>query len=184
MSVGRSLMALLFLASIPAVHAAGFSVTSPDVQGGGTISNEQVYDGFGCTGDNVSPALSWSGAPAGTKSFAVTLYDPDAPTGSGWWHWLVSNIPASVTELAKGAGDPSAGTLPDGAVQSRTDFGQPGYGGPCPPKGDAPHHYIFTVYALKVDHLEIDGNAPGAMVGFNLHAAMIDKATLTATYGR
>ena len=104
MSIGRSLLALILLASIPAVHAAGFSVTSPDVQEGGTIANEQVYNGFGCSGDNVSPALSWSGAPAGTKSFAVTLYDPDAPTGSGWWHWLVFNIPASVTALAKGAG--------------------------------------------------------------------------------
>lgn len=184
MNTLRYLSALILLVTFGVAHAAGFTVMSPDIKEGGTIADEQVFSGFGCTGENVSPALSWSGAPAGTKSFAVTVYDPDAPTGSGWWHWVIFNIPASVTELPKGAGDPSSGMAPDGSVQSRTDFGQPGYGGPCPPQGDKPHRYVFTVYALKTDHLDIDPSASGAMVGFNLHGAMIDKATMTATYGR
>lgn len=184
MNIVRSVLSLFLLISAAAVQAAGFTLTSPDVTEGGTIANEQVFNGFGCQGENVSPALSWQGAPAATKSFAVTVYDPDAPTGSGWWHWVVFNIPASVTDLPKGAGDPASGLAPEGSVQSTTDFGSTGYGGPCPPQGDSPHHYIFTVYALKADHLDINDSASGAMVGFNLHAAMIDKATLTATYGR
>src|SRR6202521_3608641 len=97
--------------------------------------------GFRCDGTNQSPHLAWSGAPAGTKSFAVTCYDPDAPTGSGFWHWVVINIPPDVTELPLDAGNLKAGDAPKGAIQSRTDFGVPGYGGPCPPQGDPPHHY-------------------------------------------
>ena len=132
---------------------------------------------------NRSPALAWSNAPAGTKSFAVTMYDPDAPTGSGWWHWVVFNIPANVTSLPTGAGDPAANLLPAGAVQSATDFGAYGYGGPCPPPGK-PHRYIFSVFALKVDKLPLDTRASGAMVGFNLNANALAKASLTAKYGR
>jgi Raf kinase inhibitor-like YbhB/YbcL family protein len=184
MSVRYLLLAVLFIVSSPFAAAAGFTLTSPQIKAGGTIANAQVFNGFGCKGDNVSPALTWSGAPAATKSFAVTVYDPDAPTGSGWWHWVVFNIPASTTHLAKGAGNPSAGLAPVGAVQSRTDYGKTGYGGPCPPVGDKPHRYIFTVYALKTPILKLDDNAPAAMVGYNLHQNMIAKATLTATYGR
>jgi Raf kinase inhibitor-like YbhB/YbcL family protein len=142
-----------------------------------------VFKGFGCEGGNVSPALAWKNAPAGTKSFAVTVYDPDAPTGSGWWHWVVFNIPADVTSLPLGAGNPAGGQTPKNAVQS-TDFGKPGYGGPCPPKGDKPHRYIFTVYALKADKIDADENASGALVGFMLNANKLGKASFTATYGR
>src|SRR5579863_10424786 len=122
--------AILVGAFLSASAAGAVTVTSPDIKTGGKIADEQVFNGFGCTGQNVSPALSWSGAPKGTKSFAISMYDPDAPTGSGFWHWWVVNIPADVTSLPKGAGDPKAGGLPAGALQTRTDFGVPGYGGP------------------------------------------------------
>ena len=164
--------------------AKGFVLTSPDVKPGAKIPTAHVFNGMGCTGDNVSPALAWNGAPAKTKSYALTVYDPDAPTGSGWWHWIVFNIPADVTSLPAGVGNPASGQTPKGAVQSKSDFGKPGYGGPCPPQGDKPHRYIFTVYALKVDKIDADENASGAMVGFMLNANKLDKASFTATYGR
>ncbi len=171
------------LALMP-VAASAFSLESAEVKPGATIANAQVYKGFGCDGGNVSPSLAWKDAPAGTKSFAVTVYDPDAPTGSGWWHWLVFNLPPDTKSLPAGAGDPTAGKIPPSAVQSRTDFGTPGYGGPCPPAGDRPHRYVFTVYALKADKLDADANAPGALVGSMIHANELAKATLTAKYGR
>jgi Raf kinase inhibitor-like YbhB/YbcL family protein len=167
-------------------QAQTMTLTSPDIKDGGTIANQQVFKGFGCTGHNISPALSWTGSPANTKSFAITIYDPDAPTGSGWWHWVVYNIPAGTTSLAKDAGDSSKGLMPKGAVQSRTDFGSAGYGGPCPPPGDKPHRYQITVFALDVDKLP---NAKGdavsaALVGFDVHFHTLAKATLTGLYGR
>lgn len=179
-------IAFLFVSlwTIPTVNAADFSITSPQIREDGRIADEQVFNGFGCQGANVSPALQWKGVPAGTKSFALTVYDPGAPTGSGWWHWVVFNIPASTTALTKGAGDPQAELLPVGAVQSRTDFGKLGYGGPCPPAGDKPHRYQFTLYALKTDKLPLDENAPAAMVGFYLHQNLIQKTVLKANYGR
>jgi Raf kinase inhibitor-like YbhB/YbcL family protein len=169
-----------------AVYAAKstFNVSSDEVKKGEMIKQEQVYNGFGCSGGNVSPSLHWKGAPAGTKSFALTMYDPDAPTGSGWWHWVVFNIPADVTGLKKGAGDPKSTSLPAGSIQSRTDFGKPGYGGPCPPAGSKPHRYVFTVYALKTDKLPLDENSEAAMVGFYIHQNAIGKAVLKAKYGR
>jgi hypothetical protein len=167
-----------------AVNAQSISLASSDIKEGGTIANEQVFKGFGCTGGNVSPSLSWSGAPSGTKSFAVSIYDPDAPTGSGWWHWVVFDIPADVRSLPAGAGDPGSARLPKGAIQSVTDFGAPGWGGPCPPKGDRLHRYVFTVHALKVDRLDLDAKAMPALVGFTLNGARLDRATLTSTYSR
>ena len=169
-----------------AAQAQTMTLSSPDIKDGGTIANQQVFKGFGCTGDNISPALSWSGAPANTKSFAISIYDPDAPTGSGWWHWVVYNIPASTTSLPKDAGDPSKGLMPKGAVQSRTDFGTVGYGGPCPPPGDKPHHYRITVFALDVDQLpNAKGDAASAaLVGFDINFHTLAKATLTGMYGR
>ncbi len=164
--------------------AAEFSLTSPQVKAGGRIAAEQVFNGFGCEGANVSPVLQWQGAPPDTKSFAITLYDPDAPTGSGWWHWAVFNIPADVRSLALNAGNPQANLMPVGSTQSRTDYGKPGYGGPCPPAGDKPHRYQFTVYALKTDKLPLDENAPAAMVGFYLHQNLIRKSVLTGFYSR
>lgn len=164
--------------------AGEFAVTSPSLSDGATIGNKHVFAGFGCAGDNRSPALSWSGAPAEAKSFAVTVYDPDAPTGSGWWHWVVFNIPAGTTDLKEGAGDAKGASLPAGSVQSVTDFGQPGFGGPCPPAGDKPHRYIFTVHALKLEKLPLEAGASGAMVGFFLGQNTIAKASVTGLYGR
>ena len=175
-------------ASLVAVTAgaqkSSLKLTSTDVHAGKTIAAAQVANVMGCTGSNVSPALSWSGAPAGTKSFALTVYDPDAPTGSGWWHWVVYNIPASATSLPAGAGDPKKNLLPAGATQGNTDFGVPGYGGPCPPPKDKPHHYHFTLFALDTDKLDVPANATAAYVGFNIHAHTLAKSELTALYGR
>lgn len=168
-----------------AVLAAGaFTVSSPDFKAGQKLDDKFVFSGFGCTGGNVSPALLWKNAPAGTKSFAVTSYDPDAPTGSGFWHWVMFNIPATTTELAQNAGQPDGKNLPQGAVQSRTDFGSPGYGGPCPPVGHGLHHYHFTVYALKVDKIDLPVDASAAMVGFMVNMNLIKKATVVGVYGR
>ena len=165
--------------------ADGFKLESPDIKPGGRIAEEQVYKGFGCTGGNVSPELNWSGAPKGTKSFALLVHDPDAPTGgAGWWHWLVINIPANVTSLAKGAGSADGTGVPAGAAQVNTDFGGPGWGGPCPPAGDKPHRYIFTVYALKVEKLDIAAGATASLAAFTVNAEAIGKATLIGTYGR
>jgi len=171
------------LLAVQGVYAADFKVKSPDLKPNGKIAEEQVFNGFGCQGKNISPALEWSGAPQGTKSFAVTVYDPDAPTGSGWWHWVIFNLPADAKGLAKNAGDPQANLAPQGSVQSRTDYGKTGYGGPCPPPGK-PHRYQFTVFALKIDKLPLDEHAPGAMAGFYLNQNVIQKATVTAKYSR
>lgn len=174
---------LLFAAS--SFAAGPFALTSTEVKHKGVIGEEQVYNAFGCKGANISPSLSWHNVPPGTRSFAVTVFDPDAATGSGWWHWVMFNIPASVTSLAKNAGDPASNVAPQGAVQSRSDFGKPGYGGPCPPPGDRPHRFIFSVHALKVDKLEGgDENASAAMIGYLINASQIAKATIQATYGR
>ncbi len=159
-----------------------FRLTTPDLVSKGRITLPHVFNGMGCNGQNISPALEWAGAPAGTKSFAVTIYDPDAPTGSGWWHWVMYNIPASATGLAAGAGN--GRNAPRGSEQGNTDFGTKGYGGPCPPVGNKPHHYNITVFALKVDKLDVPGNATAAMVGFNLNANKLATARVTGLYGR
>ena len=148
-----------------------FTVTSNDITDGGVLPDAQVY-----AKGNLSPHLKWSGAPEGTKSYAVTCFDPDAPTGSGFWHWTVANIPADVTELAAGA------ALPPGAIEGRTDFGAPGFGGAAPPPGHGPHRYIFTVFAVDVDHLPVSADNSGAIFGFNLHFHTLAKASITATY--
>lgn len=164
---------------------AQFRLASRDFQPGGTIHDEQAYNASGCTGQNVSPDLRWSGAPAGTKSFALLLHDPDAPTGgAGWWHWIVYNIPAGTTELRKGAGRSDGAALPAGAASVANDYGTQGYGGPCPPAGDKPHRYVFTVYALKVDRLDVPKGAHASVAGFMINANTIGKATLTGMYGR
>ena len=170
----------LALSLVASTAAAGtFTLTSPDFKDKGAMSDKQSFNSFGCTGANTSPALKWTDAPAGTKSFAILVHDPDAPTGgSGWWHWVVYNIPASTTSLAAG------GPLPKGAVEGKTDFGKAGYGGPCPPAGSGDHHYNFTIYALKVDKLDIPADATAAFVGFNVNANSLGKATLTGMYGR
>jgi len=167
-----------------AAHAASFKLSSPEIKAGGMIPKSFEFNGFGCAGDNKSPALKWSGAPKGTKSFAVTVYDPDAPTGSGWWHWMVINIPDGVTELPGNAGAVNSATLPAGAAQSRIDYGVNAWGGVCPPQGDKPHRYIFTVHALKVERLEVPADATAALTGYMINGNSIGKASFTAKYGR
>lgn len=174
----------LVLASTSAFAQGAFKLTSGDVAEGATIKVEQTFSGFGCTGANVSPSLSWSGAPATAKSFALIMHDPDAPTGvGGFTHWIVYNIPASATGLAKGAGS-KGGTLPAGTQQATTSFGMPGYGGPCPPAGDKPHRYVFTLYALGTEKVDLPANATQALAGFTINGAKIASATMTALYGR
>jgi Raf kinase inhibitor-like YbhB/YbcL family protein len=159
-----------------------FTLTSADVAHGEMMGDKQVYNSFGMSGENISPQLSWSGFPAQTKSFAVTCYDPDAPTGSGFWHWLVIDIPASVTSLEAGAGT-GAGTLPEGAFHVRNDYGTKDFGGAAPPQGDEPHRYVFAVHALDVDKLGIDSDVSPAIAGFNLRYHTIARAVLIPVYG-
>lgn len=163
--------------------ASAFELTSTSFGSDGMFADKNVANTFGCSGQNVSPQLSWKDAPEGTKSFAVTIYDPDAPTGSGFWHWLVFNLPPSTTELPEGAGS-EGGTLPDGAAQGRNDAGMNAYMGPCPPEGDPAHRYVITVFAVDVDALPPDQIPSAAVLGFNLHFHTLDKASVTYTYGR
>lgn len=173
---------VVWLGIMTHVYAGEFTLFSPDLQG--QITEAQVLSGFGCSGKNISPALKWNHAPKDTKSFAVTMYDPDAPTGSGWWHWVVFNIPADVTALKANSGNISKGLMPTGAVQSITDFGSAGFGGSCPPKGSKPHQYIFTVHALSIDNLKLSKNSSPALVGYMLNANIIAKASIIAYYQR
>src|SRR5580692_1027644 len=167
-----------------AKKAAGkFTVVSPDIGQGKTIADDQVFNAFGCKGKNLSPALFWSGAPAGTQSFAIMVHDPDAPTGSGFWHWVVYNIPAGTESIPAEAGDVKKKGMPVGSVQGRTDFGTFGYGGPCPPPGKV-HHYHFRVFALKVPKLEVPTDATAALIGFNVQANKLAEADLVGMYGR
>jgi Raf kinase inhibitor-like YbhB/YbcL family protein len=159
-----------------------FTLFSQDLGGQGTINEE--FNGFGCVGKNISPHLGWKDAPANTKSFALTMYDPDAPTGSGWWHWLVFDIPCTINEIPNGAGIPGSALLPSPIVQSLTDYGVAGYGGPCPPQGHGLHQYIFTLYALDTPSLGLSADTNPAVVGFNINAHTIAKASLVMYYKR
>ena len=180
--VGATLLACgLWAAS---ASAAPFTLTSPDLAPGARIADEQVGDKFGCTGASASPALGWTGAPALTKSFAVGLFDPDAQKGAGFWHWMIFDIPASATGLAKNAGDPQAGLAPTGAIPAHNGAGMPRYFGPCPPPGDKPHHYRFSVFALDVDKLGLDASATAATVEAALKTHTLAEATLIGLYGR
>ena len=166
---------------------AGMSLTSANFSDGDYLGNDYILSeayGFGCAGGNLSPQLGWRGAPEGAKSFALTCFDPDAPTGSGFWHWVVVNIPPDISALDAGAGNPDQGTLPAGALQVRTDFGAPGYGGPCPPEGDHPHRYIFTLHAVGLEALPVTADTSAAVVGFYLNFNTLEKATLMGLYKR
>ncbi|MDF7671419.1 kinase inhibitor [Orbaceae bacterium ESL0721] len=179
-----SMITALLTASLNTFAADKFSVSSNDMDNKKPLSNQQVFNSFGCTGGNLSPELHWENAPKGTKSFAVTVYDPDAPSGSGWWHWTVVNIPATVNQLPAGAGDKEGQKLPAGAVQGRNDYGYAGFGGACPPEGDKPHRYQFTVWALNSDNLPLDNESSGALVGYMLNNSVIEKTELTVNFGR
>ena len=173
----------------PHILAAGFCMfAAPALAGsfrpGGTIPTTEVLTGLGCTGGDRSPALSWSGAPAGTKSYAVTMYDVDAPGGLGWWHWIVFNIPAGVHGLVADAGAANSHDLPQGAGEGRTDFGFSYYGGPCHPAGDRPHRYAITVYALKTPHLPLDARSSPPQVSAQLRDNVLAAAQIIGNYGR
>lgn len=167
------------LALAPAAQAADFRLSSQALKPGAAIAAEHYWNNFGCTGGNLMPDLAWKNAPAGTQSFAVTFYDKDAPTGSGFWHWVAYDIPAATTGLPGGV---NGSPLPEGAVQGNTDLGKPGFFGPCPPVGRL-HHYVYTVHALKTAKLPVDAGASPALVGFMLWQNTIAKATLTVQAG-
>ena len=169
---------LLFLSWVGPAQAE-MRLSSTDLQSGKMLSLKQVFKGFGCEGENLSPQLSWSGAPEGTKSFAITVYDPDAPTGSGWWHWTAFNIPRHITSLAGGADLSKIG-----AIEARTDYGSTGFGGACPPPGDKAHRYLFRVYALSEEKLPLDASASGALVGYYILSNSLGMAEIIASYQR
>lgn len=185
----KSTLALLTSTAIIASSLASFaqadmSISSKDIKAGEMMPKAQEFSGFGCTGGNISPQLAWANAPAETKSFAITAYDPDAPTGSGWWHWVVVNIPNTVTSLASGAGDPEKALLPAGSQMFKTDYGSKAFGGACPPEGDKAHRYQFKVFALNVEKLELPEDGSAALVGYYLNSHAIETTTLEALYKR
>lgn len=171
---------LLFISFL--TQAQTFTLKSKDL--GGQATSKQVLNGFGCTGENISPQLFWENAPANAKSFAVTIHDEDAPTGSGWWHWLIFDIDKNVRELKAGAGGADKSIAPKNSIQSKTDFGAPGYGGPCPPEGHGFHKYTITAFALDTEKLGLDSNANPALVGFYLAQHTIEKSSLVFYWKR
>jgi len=177
----KLLLTLLLFVSIKG-NAQTFTLKSNEL--GGQATMKHVLNGFGCTGQNMSPQLFWENAPTDAKSFAVTIYDESAPTGSGWWHWLIFDIDKNCKELKSDAGNIKKEIAPKNSIQSKTDFGAQGYGGPCPPEGHGFHKYTITVYALKTEKLGLDGNASPALVGFYLQQNLIEKASLVFYYKR
>jgi len=175
---GRPPLPYEFLPPVPP-----FDVRSDDVADGQTMSDNQVFDGFGMTGKNISPSLYWSGFPAGTQSFAVTCYDPDAPTGSGFWHWVVLGIPGSVTRLETGAAGTGGKGLPAGAFHVRNDYGVKDYGGAAPPAGHEPHRYVFAVHAVDVPALDVNDEITPAVAGFNLTFHTLARGLIIPVFG-
>jgi Raf kinase inhibitor-like YbhB/YbcL family protein len=176
LTIAAALLALLVCSAAPSGAKSTFSLGSDAFVDGGTIPHRHSYNGYGCTGKNISPELHWSDAPEGTKSFALTVFDPDANKGKGWWHWVVYGIDPGTHSLA--AGEPPAG------VEGKTDFGTSGWGGPCPPPGDPPHHYVFTLYALNEDLQSASDTLSGPQLLDAIKDHTIGKATLVGRFGR
>ncbi len=180
----RVITAFLAAAALGRAFAADFQLTSTDIGPDKPLAQDFVFSGFGCAGANQSPALSWRGAPDGTKSYAIALFDPDAMQGRGFWHWLMVNIPASITSLNRDAGKNDGSRLPAGAAQIRNGFRAPGYSGSCPPPTDEPHGYVMTVYALKVATLAVPADATSPAMLEEIEANSLGKASLTYHFGR
>lgn len=178
------LLPTLLLGASVSVFAGSLSLTSSDIADGEFMSKAQEFGGFGCSGDDMSPQLAWSNAPEGTKSFAITAYDPDAPTGSGWWHWQLINIPADVNELSAGTGAATGDKLPAASKHIQNDYGVAAFGGACPPPGHGVHRYQFTVHALSVESLDLPATASGALTGYMINANTIESSTIEALYKR
>jgi Raf kinase inhibitor-like YbhB/YbcL family protein len=174
----------LLLSASTSLFAANLTLTSQDIAEGEFMSKKQEFTGFGCSGGDISPHLKWSGVPQGTKSFAITLHDADAPTGSGWWHWQLLNISHDVTEILAGAGSTKEALSPKGSVQIENDYGSRGFGGACPPKGHGVHHYRFTLHALSVETLNLPEGASGALAGYMINANTLESSTIEALYKR
>ena len=178
------LFSALLLSASAAVSAGTLTLTSKDIAQGEFMPKAHEFTGFGCSGGDLSPHLQWSGAPKGTKSFAITAYDPDAPTGSGWWHWQLVNLSKNVTQIATGAGSTKKDLAPAGSMQIENDYGSRGFGGACPPTGDGIHHYRFTIHALSVGKLELPEGASGALTGYMINANTIESSTIESLYKR
>jgi Raf kinase inhibitor-like YbhB/YbcL family protein len=183
------LLAVGLLALLSSAASGGetrLRLSSADLPPGKPIPERHVANAFGCQGPNESPALKWSGAPAGTRSFAITMYDTYKPPVSGWWHWIVYDLPATTTELPRGAGAAGGHALPPGAKQGLPDgeAPEPHYYGPCPDKGDPPHHYVITVYALSVEHLDVPATATAAQVAYVIVGKTLARASIMRPYGR
>jgi Raf kinase inhibitor-like YbhB/YbcL family protein len=171
--------------SAVAAQKPKFVLTSSDPQLAISVPLIYTAKAFGCSGGNLSPELHWSGAPAATQSFVVTLFDRDEhSTPSGWWHWVVYNLPKNISSLSQGAGAEHSSALPAEALQGRSDLGEDAYHGPCPAKGDPPHRYVFTVYALNVAKLPVPPDSSGAMVTSIVQEHLLGKAVFVAHYGR
>ncbi|MFT6905093.1 MAG: Raf kinase inhibitor-like YbhB/YbcL family protein [Oleiphilaceae bacterium] len=177
-------LSALSLSVSVSVSADSLTLSSQDIAQGEFMAKAQEFNGFGCSGGDISPHLEWSNAPKGTKSFAITAYDPDAPTGSGWWHWQVVNIPMTLMEIQSGAGDTKTNIAPKGSTQIQNDYGSRGFGGACPPEGHGVHHYRFTVHALSVEKLELPEDASGALAGYMINAHTIESSTIESLYKR
>jgi len=181
-----ALLCTVFFVSCSVSHAqnAELKISSDDIEPNSTISNDHVFDGFGCSGKNIFPQISWDHVPQGTKSFALTVYDPDAPTGSGWWHYVAVDIPVGYQSLPRGFATENKFQTSEGIKQVRNDYGMFKFGGPCPPKAHKPHRYIFTIFALDTEKLDVTGGSTAALAGFLMNYHALGKASFTAKYGR
>lgn len=184
--MGKKLISLtaLLLSFSTSTLAGNLTLTSKDITPGKLMSKAQEFNGFGCSGGDLSPQLMWSNTPKGTKSYAITAYDPDAPTDSGWWHWQIINIPKSVMQLAAGAGNINKKLTPPGSTQMKNDYGITGFGGACPPQGHGVHRYQFTIHALSIEKLELPPNASAALTSYMINANTIASSRIESLYKR